>query len=279
MLKIALTGASGLVGSRIIEILKDRFDFIPVSQDRMDITNKDQVEKNLSNLEFDVFLHLAAYTDVDGAEKEKTAAYVINVKGTENVFKTVKKLGKKFIYVSTDFVFDGQKPPYFEDSQPNPISYYGLTKYEGERIVRDQAMIVRFSYPYRARFDQKKDFVRTIKTFLEQQKSLTMVNDSLMTPTFIDDIAESFGHLFLNFSPKIYHIVGQDSMSPFQAARKIAETFNLDSRLISSISYDEYFKNKAKRPKLADMKSKKNDFFPMKTFSQGLKILSQSSMI
>jgi len=279
MLKIALTGASGLVGSRIIEILKDRFDFIPVSQDKMDITNKDQVEKNLSNLEFDVFLHLAAYTDVDGAEKEKTAAYVINVKGTENVFKTVKKLGKKFIYVSTDFVFDGQKPPYFEDSQPNPISYYGLTKYEGERIVRDQAMIVRFSYPYRARFDQKKDFVRTIKTFLEQQKSLTMVNDSLMTPTFIDDIAESFGHLFLNFSPKIYHIVGQDSMSPFQAARKIAETFNLDSRLISSISYDEYFKNKAKRPKLADMKSKKNDFFPMKTFSQGLKILSQSSMI
>jgi dTDP-4-dehydrorhamnose reductase len=262
MLKIALTGASGLVGSRIIEILKDRFDFIPVSQDRMDITNKDQVEKNLSNLEFDVFLHLAAYTDVDGAEKEKTAAYVINVKGTENVFKTVKKLGKKFIYVSTDFVFDGQKPPYFEDSQPNPISYYGLTKYEGERIVRDQAMIVRFSYPYRARFDQKKDFVRTIKTFLEQQKSLTMVNDSLMTPTFIDDIAESFGHLFLNFSPKIYHIIGQDSMSPFQAARKIAETFNLDSRLISSISYDEYFKNKAKRPKLADMKSKKNDFFP-----------------
>ncbi len=279
MLKIALTGASGLVGSRIIEILKDRFDFIPVSQDKMDITNKDQVEKNLSNLEFDVFLHLAAYTDVDGAEKEKTAAYVINVKGTENVFKTVKKLGKKFIYVSTDFVFDGQKPPYFEDSQPNPISYYGLTKYEGERIVRDQAMIVRFSYPYRARFDQKKDFVRTIKTFLEQQKSLTMVNDSLMTPTFIDDIAESFGHLFLNFSPKIYHIVGQDSMSPFQAARKIAETFNLDSRLISSISYDEYFKNKAKRPKLADIKSKKNDFFSMKTFSQGLKILSQSSMI
>jgi dTDP-4-dehydrorhamnose reductase len=279
MLKIALTGASGLVGSRIIEILKDRFDFIPVSQDRMDITNKDQVEKNLSNLEFDIFLHLAAYTNVDGAEKEKTAAYVINVKGTENVFKTVKKLGKKFIYVSTDFVFDGQKPPYFEDSQPNPISYYGLTKYEGERIVRDQAMIVRFSYPYRARFDQKKDFVRTIKTFLEQQKSLTMVNDSLMTPTFIDDIAESFGHLFLNFSPKIYHIIGQDSMSPFQAARKIAETFNLDSRLISSISYDEYFKNKAKRPKLADMKSKKNDFFPMKTFSQGLKILSQSSMI
>jgi len=279
MLKIALTGASGLVGSRIIEILKDRFDFIPVSQDRMDITNNDQVEKNLSNLEFDIFLHLAAYTNVDGAEKEKTAAYVINVKGTENVFKTVKKLGKKFIYVSTDFVFDGQKPPYFEDSQPNPISYYGLTKYEGERIVRDQAMIVRFSYPYRARFDQKKDFVRTIKTFLEQQKSLTMVNDSLMTPTFIDDIAESFGHLFLNFSPKIYHIVGQDSMSPFQAARKIAETFNLDSRLISSISYDEYFKNKAKRPKLADMKSKKNDFFPMKTFSQGLKILSQSSMI
>ncbi|MDO9028253.1 MAG: sugar nucleotide-binding protein, partial [Candidatus Roizmanbacteria bacterium] len=175
MIKIALTGADGLVGSRVVELLKTDFEFIPLPQTKMDITNVDQVNDVLKNIDFDFFLHLAAYTNVPKAEAEQDLAFKINRDGTKNVFDVVATKGKKFIYISTDFVFDGINPPYFEDSRPNPTSVYGASKYEGEKIVNPlrqladggQAIIVRISYPYRAHFELKKDFFRTFKSYLE----------------------------------------------------------------------------------------------------------------
>src|SRR3989344_8293231 len=98
MIKIALTGADGLVGSRIIELLKNDFEFIPLPQKSMDITNKEQVNNALKNLDFDIFLHLAAYTNVSGAETNKELAFRINRDGTKNVFEAVTQKRKKFIY-------------------------------------------------------------------------------------------------------------------------------------------------------------------------------------
>lgn len=277
MLKIALTGADGLIGSRVVELLKEDFQFIPLPQSQMDITNPNQVKDVLREIDFDIFLHLAAYTDVDGAEKNKEISYKVNVEGTKNVFEAMPQKQKKFIYISTDFVFDGNKPPYDEESLPNPISYYGQTKYEGEKVVNPPAgggaMIVRFSYPYRAQFEPKKDFVRNVKYALEQKKILQMVTDSTITPTFIDDIAYALKYLFNNFSPEIYHIVGGDSLSPYDAGKLIAKTFNLDGNLIQPISYKEYFKGRAQRPQYSEIKSKKNNFYKMKTFEEGLNIL------
>lgn len=271
MLKIALTGGDGLVGSRIIELLKGEFEFINFPQLKMDITDPSQVKKNLGDIDFDLFLHLAAYTNVAGAENNKELAFKINRDGTKNVFNFVRGKGKKFLYISTDFVFDGTTPPYFEDSVPNPEAIYALSKYEGEKIVKDQAMIVRISYPYRASFEGKKDFMRTFKFLLEQKKPLTMIADSLMTPTFIDDIAYGLRHLFNNFSPEIYHLVGDRAISPYEAALEIADVFGLDKSLIGKTTLDEYTKDKAKLPKYADIRSKKNTFLKMKSFGEGLK--------
>ncbi len=270
MLKIALTGADGLVGSRIVELLKNNFQFIPLPQSKMDITNSKLVKNVLQDTDFDLFFHLAAYTNVTDAEDNKELCFKINVEGTKNVFETVSRKGKKFVYISTDFVFDGTNPPYFEDSTPNPIAVYAASKYEGEKIVKDKAMIVRIAYPYRANFEIKKDFFRTFKTYLEQKKPLKMITDSMMTPTFIDDIAYGLRHLFNNFSPEIYHLIGGESLSPYDAAVNIAETFGLDKFLIGKTTYQEYVKNKAALPKLADIKSKKNNFYKMKTFHEGL---------
>jgi dTDP-4-dehydrorhamnose reductase len=270
MLKIALTGADGLVGSRIIELLDQDFEFIPLPQNSMDITNKEQVDNALKNLNYDIFFHLAAYTNVSGAETNRDLAFKINRDGTKNVFEAVSQKQKKFIYVSTDFVFDGTNPPYFEDSQPNPTSVYASSKYEGEKIVKDQAMIVRIAYPYRTSFELKKDFFRTFKFYLENNKPLLTIADSLMTPTFIDDIAFGLKHLFNNFSPGIYHLVGTNSLSPYEAAILVAKTFNLDQKLIGKTTYEEYVKGKAALPKLADIKSRKNNFYKMKTFEEGL---------
>ncbi len=268
--KVALTGGNGLIGSRIIELLGKDFQFIPLNHQQLDITDKQQSSDVLTKVDFDLFLHLAAYTNVDGAETNKELAYRINVEGTRNVFEPAVAKNKKFIYISTDFVFDGKKPPYFEDSQPTPICEYGKSKYEGEKIIGNKAMIVRISYPYRAHFEKKKDFVRSIRSMLEQGKTLKMVKDSLMTPTFIDDIAFALKHLMNNYSPEIYHVVGGNSLSPYEAGRLIAKTFSLNESLIQPTTYEEYFQGKAYRPRNSEIKSKKNNFYPMKTFAQGL---------
>ncbi len=273
MLKIAITGSTGLVGSRLINLLKTEFKFIPLGREVVDITQKNQVWQKINQIDFDLFLHLAAYTNVDGAEKEKSLAWKINVEGTKNVFEVSLHKKKKFIYVSTDFVFDGNNPPYFEGSLPRPISYYGLTKYEGEKIVKDKAMIVRIAYPYRASFEPKKDFVRTIKFLLEQKKPVFMVKDSLITPTFIDDIVFALKHLFKNYSCKVFHLVGSESLSPCDCGKLISKAFNLDGSLVQPTTYSLYFKNKAKRPRYSVIKTKNNEFYKMKSFEQGLKEL------
>ena len=270
MLKIALTGADGLVGSRIIELLKNYFEFIPLPQKSMDITDQAQVNSTLKNLDFDIFFHLAAYTNVPGAETNKDLCFKINRDGTKNVFEAVMKKQKKFVYISTDFVFDGIKPPYDESSIPNPVGVYASSKFEGEKIVKDQAMIVRISYPYRASFELKKDFFRTFKYYLENNKPLSMISDSIMTPTFIDDIAYGLKYLFNNFKPEIYHLVGSEYLSPYEAAVKVTEAFGLDRSLIGKTSYEEYIKGKARLPQFATIRSSKNTFWKMKTFSEGL---------
>lgn len=271
MLKIALTGADGLVGSRIIELLKGNFELISLPQSQMDITDRNQVFNVLKNLDYDIFFHLAAYTNVSVAETfGKDLAFKINRDGTKNVFDVVLNKNKKFIYVSTDFVFDGINPPYFEDSQPNPTSVYAASKYEGEKIVKDQAMIIRIAYPYRANFELKKDFFRSFKFYLENKKPLSMITDSLMTSTFIDDIAFGLKYLFNNYFPEIYHLVGADSLSPYNICQIVAEKFNLDKSLIGKTTYEEYVKGKAHLPQFATIKSKKNNFYKMKSFSEGL---------
>lgn len=272
MLKIAISGSTGLVGSRIIELLDREFVFIPILQKEVDITDQKAITNKLDKLGYDIFLHLAAYTNVDGAETNKELAYKINVEGTKNLFNETLRKSKKFIYVSTDFVFDGTNPPYYEDSKPNPLGQYAKTKYEAEQLVKDKAMIIRITYPYRANFPEKLDYVARVKKNLEDGKEIEMSYDSLFTPTFIDDIAYALKHLFLNFSEEIFHIVGSSHISHFEAGRLIAKTFDLDSDLIQKIESNKYIlaPGRAPRPQYLDTRTKKNNFYRMKTFEEGL---------
>lgn len=270
MKKVVVSGASGLIGSRVIELLKNDFEFIPLSQDSCDITDKQSVQNALSQHDYDTFLHLAAYTNVDGAEKDPDLAHKINVVGTKNVVDEVQKRGKEFIYISTDFVFDGESPPYDEDSTPHPHGVYAKSKYEGEQVVKNQAMIVRITYPYRANYDIKKDFVCAIRDLLTNGKTISAVSDGLITPTFVDDIAYGLKHLINNFSKETYHLIGTSSHSAYDAFVMIAEAFDLDKSLIKSVTAKVYFQGKAPRPHLAQTISRKNNFYFMKSFKEGL---------
>lgn len=253
-------GLNGLVGSRITEILSDRIEFIPMSSSTgVDITKPESLTVIKEYPKADFILHLAAKADVDGCEKDKELgengeAWKINVSGSANVAQITRETGKKVIYISTDFVFDGEKPEgaeYSETDLPNPINWYARTKFEGERKVEESGadfVILRLAYPYRAQFDSKPDFMRAIKNRLEQGQSIKGVTDHIFCPTFIDDLALAVGKLIENDATGIYHAVGSERLSPYEAAIKIAEVFNLDKSLISKTTREEFFKDRAPRP-------------------------------
>jgi len=277
MLKIALTGSNGLIGSRTIDLLKNTFNFVPILHKEVNITDKNQVLAYLQKINFDILIHFAAYTNVDKAEQEKKTAWEVNVQGTKNLYQAVKQLKKKFIYISTDFVFDGKNPPFYENSTPNPISWYGKTKYEGEKVLKNKAMIIRTSYPFGISSAKKNDFVKQIRSLLKINTPLNMVNNSLITPTYIDDFVFGLEYLIKNFTQDTFHLVGKNSLSPFDAGILIAKLFNLNSSLIKPISYQSYFKNQAKRPQYSVIKSKKNKFYQMKNFHQSLEQLKNTN--
>lgn len=273
-MKILATGLSGLVGSRIAELLCHRHEFknISISQG-CDITNKKQVMDIIGEVDCDIVLHLAGKTDVDGCERdkaedkkileysdkekqekewvEKKTAWAVNVLGTQNVSNACRKYGKKIIYISTDFVFDGIKGAvYTEEDMPHPINWYGVTKYEGEQIISSLSspwMIVRIAYPYRAKFT-KNDFVRGIFARLENGQEIKGITDHVFTPTFIDDIAFALRKLIESDSVGLFHVAGGTSLTPHKSAEIIASVFGFDKNLISETTRAQYFQNGAPRP-------------------------------
>jgi dTDP-4-dehydrorhamnose reductase len=277
-MNIAITGANGLVGSRIVELLRDEFTFIPLNHSEVDITDQKQVHKKLNEIDFDLLLHMAAYTNVDKAESEREKAKAINVDGTKYLYEAVQKLGKKMIYISTDFVFDGVTPPFDEMSTPNPVGYYGQTKYEGEQVLGDDAMIVRISYPYNTchlELDSgSSDIISRLSQLLKDGKSLTMVTDASMTPTYIEDIAQGLHYLIHNYKPEIYHLVGSKSYSPFQVGEMIAKHLGIPIDLIQPTTFEEYRKGKAPRPQYSQIISVKNDFSEMKSLGEMIEYLT-----
>jgi dTDP-4-dehydrorhamnose reductase len=263
-MKIFTIGGSGLVGSRIAELLKDKYEFDDLSiTNGTDITNPASLEVIKNDTEHEIVILLAAKADVDGCENDRSLgedgdAWKINVGGVQNVVNACKATNKKLIYISTDFVFDGsvkQTSPdwkgYVETDAPNPINWYAETKLKGEEIVGNSGLpyiIARIAYPYRKEFAAKLDFVRAIKNRLANQQLVAAVTDHVMTPTFIDDIAACIDVLIHRNAEGIYHVVGSQSLTPYEAAIMIAEKFGLDKSLISKTTREEYFAGKAPRP-------------------------------
>lgn len=284
-MKILGTGLSGLVGSRIVELLNSEFEFEDVSLDTgINIVNKDQVSQAIKNSSSSVVLHLAAKADVDSCEQDKPLgkegpAWKINVLGTENVVNACKESGKKIIYISTDFVFDGEKEYYTEEDTPNPLNWYAQTKYEGEKIVQQSLgpyIVMRIAYPYRKGVFAKKDFVHSILNRLEKGQMVKAVVDHVITPTFIDDIAKAIKFLIEKKEEGIFHVVGSEHITPFDASLKIATQFGFDLSLIGKTTRSEYFKDRAQRPFRLALKNDKilQLGLQMKTFEEGLREIS-----
>lgn len=298
-MKIIGTGLNGLVGSRIQELLENKYSFQNISRTTgVDILNKKQILEFLESSDSPFVLHLAAKTDVDGCENDKSrdellvkqgetnphvyssSAWAINVIGTENIIEACNKTNKKLIYISTDFVFNGEKKePYEERDKQDAINWYGYTKYMGEKLVQKKSkkwIIARIAYPYRAYF-KKNSLVTALLNKLQKQEEFFAVTDHIMTPTFIDDIAFALDMLIENNAEDIYHVVGNEYLSPYDAAIKIAHTFNLSTHTIHKTTRDEFFKNRAPRPFQLAIKNDKIQKLGIKmsTFEEGVKKIKE----
>lgn len=314
-MKIALTGSSGLIGTRFTELLGDKFEISKVSTtEGVDITSKDSVNAALFSIKPDIIVHLAAKTDVDGCELDKEedskkikrlkiisddldlnqvnikdsdwkgslSAFAVNVVGTKNLTDFAIENNCRFIYISTDFVFDGKNTPeggYSEEDKVNPPDWYGMTKYFGERVAQtaENFLIVRVSFPFGFKSQVKTDFVCKLIELMQAGRDLSLVSDQIITPTFIDDVV--FGLEFLinnNLCGKI-HLVGDSSLSPYQVAVIIAETFSFDKSKLSQTTNEAYYVNRAPRPFKVAVKNDKLKALGFKThtFQEALKIIKE----
>lgn len=286
MKKILATGLSGLVGSRVVELLKEKFDFENLDLSTgIDITKKDQMVPRIASSQADTLIHLAAFTDVNAAWEQKGnkkgLCYQVNVLGTRNIASLCQEYGKFLVNISTDFVFDGKKKTsYTEEDKPNPIEWYGQTKYWAEQEVEkatDNFCILRIAFPYRAKFPPKTDLVRRIIKSLEEKTLYPMFTDQITTSTFIDDIALGIEKI-LEIKPKgTFHLVASSFQSPYDLAIQIAEVFDFDKNLVKKGSLEEYQKNQPSgvRPwhkflGLSNEKATKELGIKMSTLREGL---------
>lgn len=284
--KILITGSTGLVGSRIVELLSDSFEIIQLNRSNgIDITNPETFQ-NINIDGSNALIHLAGKADVDGSELEEekgeaSECWNMNVVGSKNIAEFCSKHNIKMLYISTDFVFDGLKKEgegYTEEDMPNPINFYGKTKYEGEKVVRSivaSYIILRIAYPYRKDFEEKGDFVRNIIQLLQDGVKINAVMDQIICPTYIDDIATAIELLISENQKGIFHCVGSTPITPFDAIKKIARFFESDESLIAPVTREEFYAGKAERPfnlYLKNDKIQKLGFTP-KTLDEGLSFL------
>lgn len=284
-MKIYTIGGSGLVGSRVVELLSKNHEITNLSISRgVDITKPETLDVIKNDKDHEVVIQFAAKADVDGCEQDKPLgedgdAFKINVTGTQNVAAACKISKKKMIYISTDFVFDGVNTPeggYTEEDIPRPLGWYAETKEKGEEVVKKAGipyLIIRIAYPYRKEFEAKKDFVRAIKDRLAQGLPIKAITDHKFTPTFIDDIAPAIDALLKNDETGIFHVVGDQSLSPYEASVLIAKAFGYDESLVGQTTREEFFAGRAPRPLDLTLNNAKLKEFgvTMKSFEEGLR--------
>lgn len=252
MQTILATGATGLVGSRFVEMFKDKYDVINLDLTTgVDITRAETFKPFFdSHPDAKALIHLAAFTDTNAAFAQtgdkNGICYKVNVDGTNNIANICKERGIHLIHVSTDFVFDGKKEAvYTENDSVSPIEWYGETKAMAEKVVIESGVsysITRLAYPYRAHFEAKPDLVKKIRTGLESGKLYPQFTDTIITPTFIDDIARAFDKLIELKSQGIFHTVGSSSLSPYELARKVALAYGFDPSMVKKGTLSEYLK-------------------------------------
>lgn len=273
MVKYLVTGVKGQLGYDIVKELTNRGynNILGVDYDNMDITDKDIVKEVITDFKPDVIFHCAAYTNVDQAEDNEELCTKVNVEGTKNITEAAKIVGSKLFYISTDYIFDGEKnTPYEVNDEANPKSIYGLTKYLGEleALKHNKTFVVRISWVFGI---NGKNFVRTMLKLSETRKELNVVSDQVGSPTYTVDLSKLLIDMSETEKYGVYHATNRGFVSWYEFAKAIFESNNIDMKL-NAIPSSEY-PTKATRPtnsRLSKQNLVNNGFNELPTWEDAL---------
>jgi dTDP-4-dehydrorhamnose reductase len=255
-LKLLITGASGLYGSKLAKLAQDTGMEVYSSDIqgsstygnfvKLDIADKARVNEAFQSIKPDVVVHAATLTDVDKCELNKELAWRVNVDGTKNIAEASQQAGSFLVYISTDYVFSGEKGSYVESDSPEPLNYYGLTKLEAETVVmqtmaESDFFIARPSVIYGATpAAGKVNFALWIIETLRKGERVRIVTDQWNTPTLNTNLAEMTLEVLKRRLNGVYHTCGATRVSRFEFATQIADCFGLDKTLIDKVSTSQF---------------------------------------
>ncbi len=267
MKNILLTGGSGLVGSRLKEILGKKYSVIAPTSDELDITSSAQVISFVTKIHPDVIVHTAAFTDATPAERQRgdktDLCWKVNVEGTRNISQVANKIGAYLIYISTGSVFSGTKDnpgPFREDDEPprdpSRLSWYGWTKNCAERIILNTSTsslfrrvlpngaIIRISHPVKKEGPgAQRDYIHNLFHLWKQKKLYPLFTDQFFPITWIDDVASVIEKLIKSPRRGIFHVASPDFVSPYELIQWIIQSRPGLDYPIRKASMDEFLQN------------------------------------
>lgn len=257
-MKILVTGANGFLGYYLVKQLMDKGFFViatgkgacrvPVKQSdsfvysEMDFTDPFRVHDVFAQMRPDAVIHSGAMSKPDECEQDQWGAYRVNVEGTISLLLNAAEYKSHFIFLSTDFVFDGIKGMYQENDLANPVNYYGKTKSEAEEAVKEYEYgwsIVRTITVYGKSYTGRKSFPELIKEKLEKKEVYYVFDDQVRTPTYAEDLVSGIVSVIEKKATGIYHLSGGEILTPYQMACEVADYLQMDRSLLKPVTASE----------------------------------------
>jgi dTDP-4-dehydrorhamnose reductase len=299
-MKILLTGSNGLLGQKLVALLRQQPGVAVVATARganrladiypdvrfvsLDVTDAAQVRQVLAEEQPTHLIHTAAMTQVDECELNQAACWTQNVTAVEYLASTCADLGIHLIHLSTDFIFNGLVGPLAEDAEPDPISHYGASKLAAERIVQATPglrwAIARTVLVYgTVHGGGRSNIVLWVRDSLRKGQQIKVVADQWRTPTLAEDLALGCWLLAQHNAQGIYHISGRELLTPYQMAQQVVAFFGLDAALLEQVDAST-FTQPAKRPPRTGFiieKAERELGYSPRTFTEGIALLAQQS--
>ena len=258
-MRILVTGVKGQLGHDVVNEMKKRgLDPVGVNLEEMDITDKEACVKVITEAKVDAVIHCAAYTAVDAAEDNVELCRKVNSQGTRNIAEVCRDLDIKMMYISTDYVFDGQGTrPWEPDDARNPLNVYGQTKYEGELAVEElvkKFFTVRIAWVFGV---NGKNFIKTMLRIGKERGAASVVDDQIGSPTYTYDLARLLVDMIQTEKYGRYHATNEGLCSWYEFACEIFRQAGMDQVKVTPVHTSEYPASKAKRPMNSRMSKEK----------------------